>query len=265
MGIKIHKKEDFIKMRAAGRLAAEVLDFVTEHVQPDVTTNHLNDLCHEFIISRGAIPATLHYMGGSIVPFSKSICTSINHVVCHGIPSDKKLKNGDAMNIDVTVILDGWHGDTSRMFYVGDMAIKPKRLIQVTYDAMMAGIEKIKPGVRFGDIGNAIQKYAEKYNYSVVRDYSGHGIGRVFHDEPAVLHFGKSGSGAVLEEGMFFTVEPMLNAGSHSTILSKFDHWTVTTRDKSLSAQFEHTVGVTNDGFEIFTSSPKSFLYPPYK
>lgn len=265
MGIEIHTKDDFVKMRAAGRLAAEVLDFVTAHVKPGVTTNHLNDLCHEFIVSHGAIPATLNYQSGSLVPFTKSICTSINHVVCHGIPSDRKLKNGDAMNIDVTVILDGWHGDTSRMFYVGDMAIKPKRLIQVTYDAMMTGIEKIKPGVRFGDIGHAIQKYAEKHNYSVVRDYTGHGIGRVFHDEPAVLHYGKPGSGAVLEEGMFFTVEPMLNAGSHSTILSKFDHWTVTTRDKSLSAQFEHTVGVTNDGFEIFTSSPKNFLCPPYK
>lgn len=265
MGIKIHTKEDFVKMRAAGRLAAEVLDFVTEYVQPGVTTNHLNDLCHEFIVSNGAIPATLNYQGGSIVPFTKSICTSINHVVCHGIPSDRKLKNGDAMNIDVTVILDGWHGDTSRMFYVGDMAIKPKRLIQVTYDAMMIGIEKIKPGVTLGDIGYAIQKYAEKHNYSVVRDYSGHGIGKVFHDEPAILHYGQPGAGDVLEEGMFFTVEPMLNAGSRSTILSKFDHWTVTTRDKSLSAQFEHTIGVTNDGFEIFTRSPKNFLCPPYK
>jgi methionyl aminopeptidase len=265
MEIRIHKKQDFVKMRAAGRLAAEVLDFVTKHIQPGVTTNYLNDLCHEFITSHGAIPATVGYQGGSAVPFTKSICTSINHVVCHGIPSDKKLKNGDTLNIDVTVILDGWHGDTSRMYYVGDVAIKPKRLIQVTYDAMMAGISVIKPGATLGDIGHAIQKHAEKNNYSVVRDYTGHGIGRVFHAEPAVLHYGKPGDGQVLEEVMFFTVEPMLNVGSYSTILSKFDHWTVTTRDKSLSAQFEHTIGVTSDGFEIFTTSPKNLLRPPYK
>ena len=228
MGIKIHTKNNFVKMRAAaGRLAAEVLDFVTEYVQLGVTTNHLNDLCHEFIVSNGAMPATLNYQGGSIVPFTKSICTSINHVVCHGIPSDRKLKNGDVM---------------------------------------MIGIEKIKPGATLGDIGYSIQKYAEKHNYSVVRDYSGHGIGKVFHDEPAILHYGQPGADAVLEEGMFFTVEPMLNAGSHSTILSKLDHWTVTTRDKSLSAQFEHTIGVTNDGFEIiYKISPKNFLCPPCK
>lgn len=265
MAIKIYKKVDYIGMRAAGTLAAETLDFIAQYVKPEVTTNYLNDLCHKFIITRGAIPAPLNYQGGSVVPFPKSICTSVNHVVCHGIPSDKKLKNGDILNIDVTVIVDGWHGDTSRMFYVGDVAIKPKRLIQVTYDAMMVGIELIKPGIRLGDIGNAIQKYVEKYNYSVVRDYTGHGIGRVFHDEPTVLHYGKLGTGSVLEEGMFFTVEPMVNAGSHLTILSKLDYWTVTTRDKSLSAQFEHTVGVTSDGVEIFTSSPKNLLYPPYE
>ena len=185
--------------------------------------------------------------------------------MCHGIPSDKKLKNGDIINIDVTVILNGWHGDTSRMFYVGEVGIKQKRLIQVTYEAMMIGVEMVKPGVRLGDIGHAIQQYAQKHKYSVVRDYTGHGIGRVFHDEPTVLHYGKPGTGVVLQEGMFFTIEPMLNAGKAETILSKFDNWTVTTRDKSLSAQFEHTVGVTKDGVEIFTLSPTNLLYPPYE
>ena len=259
MTIKIHKEDDFKKMRSAGMLAARTLDYITGFVIPGVTTDHLNDLCHEFIITNGAIPAPLNYKG-----FPKSICTSINHVVCHGIPSDKKLKNGDIINIDVTVILDGWHGDTSRMFYVGDAGIKQKRLIQVTYESMMIGIEMVKPGVRLGDIGHAIQQYAEKHNYSVVRDYAGHGIGKVFHDEPTVLHYGKPGTGALLQEGMFFTIEPMLNAGRAETILSKFDNWTVTTRDKSLSAQFEHTVGVTKDGVEIFTLSPTNLLYPPY-
>jgi len=260
MAIKIHTSKDFEKMREAGRLAARTLDFITEYVVPGVTTDRLNDLCHEFIISHGGIPAPLNYKG-----FPKSICTSINHVVCHGIPSDKKLKNGDIINIDVTVIVDGWHGDTSRMYNVGDVGVKQKRLVQVTYEAMMIGIEMVKPGVCLGDIGHAIQKHAEKHQYSVVRDYTGHGIGKVFHDEPSVLHYGKPGTGAVLKEGMFFTIEPMLNAGKHDTILSKFDGWTVTTRDKSLSAQFEHTVGVTSNGVEIFTASPKNLLCPPYE
>jgi len=259
MTITIHKPEDFIKMRAAGKLAAQTLDYITEFVNVGVTTNYLNDLCHNFIISHGAIPAPLNYKG-----FPKSICTSINHVVCHGIPNDKPLKNGDILNIDVTVILDGWYGDTSRMFLLGDVQIKPKRLVQVTYEAMMLGIEQVKPGAKLGDIGHAIQQYAEKHNYSVVRDYCGHGIGRVFHTEPSVLHYGKSGTGVVLEEGMFFTVEPMINAGSYATILSNFDGWTVTTRDKSLSAQFEHTIGVTKDGFEIFTLSENKPSFPAY-
>lgn len=259
MAIKIHTKDDFAKMRAAGKLAAQTLDYITEYVDIGVTTDHLNSFCHEFITKHGAIPAPLNYKG-----FPKSICTSVNHVVCHGIPSDKKLKNGDIINIDVTVIVDGWYGDTSRMFYVGEVAIKPKRLVQVTYDAMMLAIEKVKPGVHLGDIGHVIQTYAEKHHYSVVRDYTGHGIGRVFHDEPTVLHYGKPGTGPVLKEGMFFTIEPMINAGKHDTILSKLDDWTVTTRDKSLSAQFEHTIGVTKDGAEIFTLSPKQFLCPPY-
>ncbi len=260
MAIKIHKNEDFEKMREAGALAAKTLDYITEYVVPGVTTERLDDLCHEFITSQGAIPAPLNYKG-----FPKSICTSINHVVCHGIPSDKKLKNGDVINIDVTVIVDGWHGDTSRMYYVGDVGVKQKRLVQVTYEAMMIGIEMVKPGVQLGDIGSAIQKHAEKHKYSVVRDYTGHGIGQVFHDEPSVLHYGRPGTGIVLEEGMFFTIEPMVNAGKYDTILSKFDGWTVTTRDKSLSAQFEHTVGVTKDGVEIFTTSPKKLLCPPYE
>lgn len=246
-------------MRVAGKLAAETLDFITDYVNPGVTTNSLNNLCHDFIIASDAIPAPLNYKG-----FPKSICTSINHVVCHGIPNDKPLRNGDIINIDVTVIVDGWYGDTSRMYYVGEVAIKPKRLIQVTYDAMMKGIEIVKPGVHFGDIGHAIQTYAEKHNYSVVRDYTGHGIGQVFHDEPTVLNYGTKGTGAVLKEGMFFTIEPMVNAGHYATHLSKLDGWTVTTRDKSLSAQFEHTIGVTKDGFEIFTMSPKNLCYPPY-
>ena len=260
MAIKIHTIEDFTKMRIAGKVAADTLDYITPYVEPGVTTNKLNDLCHEFIISKGAIPAPLNYNG-----FPKSICTSVNHVVCHGIPSDKKLNNGDIINIDVTVIVDGWHGDTSRMYYVGDVGIKAKKLIQATYEAMMIGIEMIKPGVQLGDIGHAIQKHAEKNNYSVVRDYTGHGIGRIFHDDPSILHYGKPGTGPVLQEGMFFTIEPMVNAGSHGTILSKFDGWTVTTRDKSLSAQFEHTVGVTKDRFEIFTLSQKKLFYPPYE
>lgn len=259
MTVTIHHKEDFAKMRIAGKLAAETLDYITNFVKPGISTNALNTLCHDFIISHNAIPAPLGYKG-----FPKSICTSINHVVCHGIPNDKVLKNGDILNIDVTVIVDGWHGDTSRMYYVGDVSIKAQRLIRVTYEAMMIGIEKVKPGALLGDIGNAIQTYVEKHNYSVVRDYTGHGIGRIFHAEPTILHYGKSGTGLALEEGMFFTIEPMVNAGHYSTHLSKLDGWTVTTSDKSLSAQFEHSLGVTRDGFEIFTLSPQNFLYPPY-
>lgn len=259
MAITIHKPQDYIKMREAGRLAASTLDYITDFVKEGVTTNKLNDLCHEFIVSHGGIPAPLNYNG-----FPKSICTSINHVVCHGIPNNKELKKGDILNIDVTVILDGWHGDTSRMFFISDVDIKPKRLTQVTYDAMMIGIEKVRPGARLGDIGSAIQQYVEKHHYSVVRDYCGHGIGRIFHEEPSVCHYGKEGKGVVLEEGMFFTIEPMVNAGHYAVLLSQLDGWTVTTRDKSLSAQFEHTIGVTKDGFEIFTLSPKGYKFPPY-
>ncbi len=257
--IKIHGQENYQKMRLAGALAAEILDFITPHVQIGVTTDYLNELCHNEIVRNGAIPAPLNYKG-----FPKSICTSINHVVCHGIPSEKQLKDGDIINIDVTVILDGWYGDTSRMYYVGEPSIKAKRLCQITYDAMMLGIEQVKPGNTLGDIGYAIQSFAEKSGFSVVRDYCGHGIGRIFHTEPSILHYGKKGEGEVLREGMFFTVEPMINIGGYETILSVHDGWTVTTRDKSLSAQFEHTIGVTKDGFEIFTMSPKGLDFPPY-
>ena len=259
MTITIHSEKDFAKMRVAGKLAAEILDFIAAFVKVGISTDELNKLCHDKIIENGAIPAPLNYKG-----FPKSICTSINHVVCHGIPSEKQLKDGDIVNIDVTVIVDGWFGDSSRMYFAGEPPIKAKRLVQTTYDCMIAGIEQVKPGVRLGDIGNAIQTLAEKSGYSVVRDYCGHGIGRVFHTDPNVVHYGKKGTGIVLEEGMFFTIEPMINAGGYETILSKHDNWTVTTRDKSLSAQFEHTIGVTKDGFEIFTKSPKNLDFPPY-
>lgn len=258
--IKIHSQTDFAKMRKAGEVAAEILDYIAEFVQVGVTTEKLNQLCHDKIIAANAIPAPLNYKG-----FPKSICTSVNHVICHGIPSEKKLKDGDIINIDVTVIVDGWHGDTSRMYYVGNPSIKAKRLCQVTYEAMMLGIEQVKPGNKIGDIGHAIQTYVEAQGFSVVRDYCGHGIGKVFHDEPNILHYGKKNTGITLEEGMFFTIEPMVNAGSHETILNRHDDWTVTTRDKSLSAQFEHTMGVTKNGVEIFTKSPTGLDFPPYR
>ncbi len=258
--VTIHNKDDFAGMRKAGRLAAEVLDYIGDYVEPGVTTDYLNTLCHDMIIKNGAIPAPLGYRG-----FPKSICTSVNHVVCHGIPDDRKIKNGDIINIDVTVIVDGWHGDTSRMFYVGEPSIKGKRLCQVTYDAMMLGIEQVKPGATLGDIGYAIQSYVEKHNYSIVRDYCGHGLGKIFHTAPNVMHYGRAGEGMVLQEGMFFTIEPMVNAGGWQTMLNNKDGWTVWTKDKSLSAQFEHSLAVTKDGFEIFTASPKGLNFPPYK
>ena len=259
MTIKIHDSRDFEKMRVAGNLAAETLDYITDFVNVGVSTNYLNDLCHEFIVKNNAICAPLNYRG-----FPKSICTSINHVICHGIPSEQKLQNGDIINIDVTAIVDGWYGDTSRMFYVGDASIKAKRLVNATYEAMMLGIEQVKPGARFGDIGHAIESYIDKHKFSVVTEFCGHGIGRVFHDAPNVLHYGRAGTGEIMQEGMFFTIEPMINAGKPGAIISKIDGWTATTRDKSLSAQFEHTIGVTSSGFEIFTLSPKGFTLPPY-
>ncbi len=251
-----HNKNDFINMRKAGKLAAEVLDYINNFIEPNVTTNFLNDLCHEFIIKNKAIPAPLNYKG-----FPKSTCISVNHVVCHGIPSNKLLKNGDILNIDVTVILDGWFGDTSRMFYVGKPSTKAKILTKTTYECLMIGIETVKPGKTLGDIGYAIQSHAEKKGFSVVRDFTGHGLGTVFHTAPTILHYGEPNTGLVIEEGMFFTIEPMINSGKHEVkILS--DGWTAVTRDKSLSAQFEHSIGVTSNGCEIFTLSPKGLRFP---
>jgi len=255
--IKVYGPEGFKGMRAAGKLAAEVLDYITDYVKEGVTTNHLNDLCHKFIVDHGAIPAPLNYKG-----FPKSICTSLNHVVCHRIPSERVLVDGDILNIDVTVILDGWYGDTSRMFYIGTPSIKARRLVEATYEAMLLGIEQVRPGARFGDIGYAIQSYIEKQKFSVVRDFVGHGIGRNFHEPPNVFHFGQKDTGLMMEEGMFFTIEPMINAGSYETIVSKVDGWTAMTKDRSLSAQFEHTIAVTSRGYEIFTLSPKGLHAP---
>ena len=258
-GIQIHTADDFEGMRKAGQLAAQTLDMITEHVVPGVTTETLDNLCRAFIEKNGAIPAPLNYKG-----FPKSICTSINHVVCHGIPGDRILKEGDIVNIDVTVILDGWHGDTSRMYMVGDkIAVKARRLVDITYDCLMAGIEVVKPGATLGDVGHAIQTLAESNRFSVVRDFCGHGLGRVFHAPPSVMHVGRPGEGTVLEPGMFFTIEPMINGGKFQTKILD-DGWTAVTRDRSLSAQFEHTLAVTDDGFEIFTLSPKGYTKPPY-
>ena len=256
--IKLHNQNDFEKMRKAGKLASNCLDYITDFVEPGVSTLKINELCHKFQTERGATPAPLNYKG-----FPKSVCTSVNHVVCHGIPGEKILNKGDIINIDVTPILDGWHGDTSRMFYVGDVKLKARRLVETTYEAMIRGIEKVKPGNTTGDIGNAIQTFAESKNYSVVRDFCGHGLGKDFHSQPSILHFGKPGDGIELKEGMFFTIEPMINAGNYD-IKILADGWTAVTCDKSLSAQFEHSVGVTKNGYEIFTLSEKNFQYPPY-
>jgi len=245
----IKSSAEIEKMRVAGRLASYVLMMIKEHVKPGITTGELDELCHEYIVNtQDAIPAPLNYKG-----FPKSICTSINHQVCHGIPSNsKKLKNGDIINIDVTVIKDGYHGDTSRMFLVGKTNTLADRLCNVTRESMIRGIKEIKPGARLGDIGAAIQEYAESNNFSVVREYCGHGIGKNFHESPQILHYGKRGSGLVIEEGMIFTVEPMINAGGYGT-RTLSDGWTVVTRDHQLSAQYEHTVLVTNNGFDVLT------------
>lgn len=257
--IPINGPEEFAGMRKAGLLAAEILDELAEIVHVDMTTDEINDYVHKRITEAGAIPAPLGYRG-----FPKSVCTSVNHVVCHGIPGPQRLQDGDIVNIDVTTIVDGWHGDTSRTFWIGDVATKARRLTEVTYAAMMKGIEVVRPGIKTGDIGYAIQTYAESFGYSVVREYCGHGLGRIFHTAPNILHFGRPGEGTLIEEGMFFTVEPMINVGRAATILNKHDGWTVTTRDKSLSAQFEHSIGVTANGFEIFTASPKGRNCPPF-
>jgi methionyl aminopeptidase len=258
-GIELHTASDFESMRVAGRLCAETLDMITEHVVPGVTTEELDRLCHNFITKRGAIPAPLMYKG-----FPKSTCISVNHVVCHGIPSEKKLVDGDIVNIDVTTIVDGWHGDSSRMYLVGDnIPIKARKLVDVTYECLMAGIEIVKPGAHFGDIGAVIQKIAEGARFSVVRDFCGHGLGRTFHAPPSVNHFGERGTGPMFRPGMFFTIEPMINAGAWETKILN-DGWTAVTRDRSLSAQFEHTLGVTETGCEIFTHSLKGYTKPPY-
>lgn len=255
---KIHTEADFEGMRAAGRLAAKTLDYLVPHVKPGVTTGELDDLAHAFITKAGAYPAPLYYRG-----FPKSICTSINHVICHGIPGEKVLKEGDTLNIDVTVILDGWHGDTSRMYFVGQVSPKARRLSDITFAALHRGIEAARPGKTLGDIGHAIQSFAEAEKCTVVTDFCGHGLGRVFHDAPNVLHYGRPGSGLVLRPGMFFTIEPMINLGRpDAKVLA--DGWTAVTRDKKLSMQFEHSIGITEEGAEIFTLSPKGLDKPPY-
>lgn len=257
-GIKLHAPADFDGMRAAGRLAAEILDRIAEHVRPGVTTGALDDIIHEDTLAHGATPATLGYRG-----YTKSSCISINHVVCHGIPGDKTLRDGDILNIDVTVILDGWFGDTSRMYVAGRPNRRAERLIDVTHEALMRGIAAVKPGATFGDIGAAIQTFAEAERCSVVRDFCGHGLGRVFHDAPNVLHYGRPGAGPVLRPGMFFTIEPMINLGRPETKILA-DGWTAVTRDRSLSAQFEHSVGVTEEGCEVFTLSPAGRFHPTW-
>ena len=258
MTITYKDAEGVAGMRVAGRLAAEVLDYLTPHVKPGVTTNELDKLAHDYITQvQGAIPAPLKYQPAGYVPYPKSICTSINHQVCHGIPNDKALKKGDIVNIDVTVIKDGWHGDTSRMFQVGEASIAAKRLCRLTYEAMWQGIVQVRPGAYLGDIGWAIQKFAESHGFSVVREFCGHGIGRVFHEEPQVLHYGKPGTLTQLQAGMTFTIEPMINAGRRE-IKELGDGWTIVTKDHSLSAQWEHTVLVTETGWDVLTVSAAS-------
>lgn len=256
--IKLHGPEAFEGMRRAGRLAAEVLDILVPHVVPGVLTGELDRLAREHMLAAGAVPATLGYRG-----YTHSSCISVNHVVCHGIPADKPLKDGDIVNIDVTPILDGWHGDSSRMYLVGDVSVKARRLVDVTYECLMIGLEQARPGNRLGDISAAIQRHAEKNRYSVVRDFCGHGLGRLFHDSPEVVHAGRAGTGPELKPGMFFTVEPMINIGRPDCKILE-DGWTAVTRDRSLSAQFEHSIGITEDGCEIFTRSPAGLDRPPY-
>lgn len=256
--IRLHNQEGFEGMRKAGRLCAEALDMIIPHVKPGVTTNRLDQLVMEFAADNKAYPAPLQYRG-----YPKAICTSINHVVCHGIPDEKPLREGDIVNIDITLIVDGWHGDSSRMVGVGSLSRRAERLIEITYECLMRGLAAIKPGNTTGDIGEAIQSYAEGERCGVVRDFCGHGIGKLFHDEPNILHYGEPSEGVELKEGMIFTVEPMINLGKPAVKLLS-DGWTAVTRDRSLSAQFEHTVGVTKDGCEIFTLSPKGLHCPPY-
>jgi methionyl aminopeptidase len=256
--IKLHGPDGFAGMRAAGKLAAEILDALVPHVVPGVSTGELDDIVRQMTVAGGAVPATLGYRG-----YTHSCCISINHVVCHGIPSEKTLKDGDIVNIDVTPLLDGWHGDTSRMYLVGDVPLKAKRLVEVTYECLMLGIEQAKPGKHLGAIGAAIQRHAEKNRYGVVREFCGHGLGRLFHDAPEVVHAARAGTGPLLRPGMFFTIEPMINLGKPGVKVLE-DGWTAVTRDRSLSAQFEHSIGITEDGCEIFTASSIGLDKPPY-
>ncbi|HEV2596601.1 MAG TPA: type I methionyl aminopeptidase [Sphingomicrobium sp.] len=257
--IKLHGPEGFQGMRRAGRLAAEILDALAPHVVPGVSTQELDDIVYEMTVAGGGLPATLGYRG-----YTKSCCISINHVVCHGIPSAQRtLREGDIVNIDVTPIVDGWHGDSSRMFLVGNVPIRARKLIEVTYECLMLGLEQAKPGNHLGDVANAIQRHAEGHRYSVVRDFCGHGVGRVFHDSPEVVHAGRPGTGPELKPGMIFTVEPMINIGRPDVKVLE-DGWTAVTRDRSLSAQFEHSIGITDAGCEIFTKSPAGYDRPPY-
>ncbi|MXV43721.1 type I methionyl aminopeptidase [Saccharibacter sp. 17.LH.SD] len=257
-GIQFYTQDDFQHLRAAGQLTAKTLDMITEYVRPGVTTGELNQRIHDYTVEHGGTPAPLNYRG-----FPKSCCISINHVVCHGIPGDRKLQDGDIVNIDVTSILNGWYGDSSRMYVAGTAPRKAEKLMDITYKSLMIGIEHVKPGATLGDIGHAIQIFAEKNRFSVVKDFCGHGIGRSFHEAPNVLHYGRPGQGTVLKPGMVFTIEPMLNIGKPDVKVLA-DGWTAVTRDRSLSAQFEHQLGVTEDGCEIFTLSPRGFTKPPY-
>ena len=256
--IKLHGAEGFAAMRRAGRLAAEILDALVDVVKPGVTTAAIDDFVRERTLAGGAVPATLGYRG-----YAHSCCTSVNNVICHGIPGDRVLRDGDIVNVDVTPLLDGWHGDSSRMFLIGDVPLKARRLVDVTYECLMIGIEQAKPGKRIGDIGAAIQRHAESHRYGVVREFCGHGLGRLFHDAPEVVHAGRPGTGPELRPGMIFTIEPMINLGKPGVRMMD-DGWTAVTRDRSLSAQFEHSIGITEDGCEIFTLSPKGLHKPPY-
>lgn len=263
MTISIKNNDDIKKMRVAGKLASEVLDFITPFVKPGISTEELDQLCHNFMVNeQNTIPAPLNYAPPGHAPYPKSICTSVNNQICHGIPGDRILKKGDIINIDITVIKDGYHGDTSRMFYVGEPSIQAKRLCEITYQSMWKGIQQVKPGATLGDIGASIQEFAEDNGFSVVREFCGHGIGTVFHEDPQILHYGKKGEGLKLKEGMTFTIEPMINAGKKEIRMLP-DGWTVVTKDRSLSAQWEHTILVTHEGYEVLTQSsgtPAPFL-----
>ncbi|WP_296612132.1 type I methionyl aminopeptidase [Sphingomonas sp.] len=256
--IKLHDASDFAAMHEAGQVTASVLDALADVVQPGVSTEAIDVFAHDAIVATGAIPANIGYRG-----YAHTSCISINHVVCHGIPGPRTLKDGDIVNIDLTSIVDGWHGDSSRMYLVGDVSVKARRLVDVTYECLMRGIEQARPGNRLGDIGHAIQQHAERHRYGVVRDFVGHGVGRVYHDAPDVLHYGRPGTGPELKPGMIFTIEPMINAGRPDVKMLD-DGWTAVTRDRSLSAQFEHSIGITETGCEIFTTSPMGRHRPPY-